>query len=319
MKLSITIEGQCGLTWPRWKRFVSAAEDLGFTGLFRSDHFTLGSPPDLDSLEMMVSLGYLASHSRRIEFGPLVAPFSFRDPVMLARQAMAIDDLSGGRMILGVGAGWMEREHTMFGYDLGDIPTRLARLEEGLQVVTGLIRGAEPVSLEGRFYQLREAHLFPRPARPTRVMVGGKGPRRTLPLVARYADIWNVTGLSPEGIGERSAVLDQLLRAQGRAPGDVRRTAMLPIIMWRDKAELARRLSPLGEGAGPYFGLSSDEIVDRIRNNPGALLGAPEEIIARIEAFAAAGIDEVMLQWVGMDDIEGLEAIAETLLPRVTG
>src|SRR5436190_1843543 len=93
MKISVTIEGMAGLTWPRWKRLVNAIEQLGFAGLFRSDHFTLTSPPDLDSLEMVVSLTYLATHSERVHFGSLVAPLTFRDPIMLARQAMAIDDL----------------------------------------------------------------------------------------------------------------------------------------------------------------------------------------------------------------------------------
>ena len=107
--LSIMIEGQHGLTWPRWKRLVTEVERLGFAGLFRSDHFTNAQPPDKDSLELVTSLTYLADHTERIHFGPLVAPFSFRNPVMLARQAAALDDLSGGRMILGVGAGWQER------------------------------------------------------------------------------------------------------------------------------------------------------------------------------------------------------------------
>jgi alkanesulfonate monooxygenase SsuD/methylene tetrahydromethanopterin reductase-like flavin-dependent oxidoreductase (luciferase family) len=126
--LSLQIEGQQGLTWPVWKKHVSDAEALGFAGLFRSDHFTVPFPAYLDALELMVSLTYLADRSRTIHFGSLVAPLSFRDPIMLARQAAALDDLSGGRMILGVGAGWMEREHTMFGYTLGDVSMRMARL-----------------------------------------------------------------------------------------------------------------------------------------------------------------------------------------------
>src|SRR5690242_8449912 len=131
--ISIMIEGQNGLTWPHWKRLVAEVESLGFAGLFRSDHFTNGSPPDKDSLEMMVSLTYLADHTQRIHFGPLVAPVSFRHPTLLARQAAALDDLSGGRMILGVGAGWQEREHQLFGHDLGSMSARMQRLEEALE------------------------------------------------------------------------------------------------------------------------------------------------------------------------------------------
>ena len=168
----------------------------------------------------MISLAYLASSTSRIHFGSLVAPFSFRDPAMLARQAAAIDDLSAGRLILGLGAGWNAREHTLFGYELGDIPTRMARMQEGLEVVTRLLRSDEPVTYEGRFYQLRGATLLARPQRPggPQIMIGGNGPKHTLPLVARYADVWNGVFLSPEEFRARSAALDDLLVAAGRQP-----------------------------------------------------------------------------------------------------
>ena len=243
--ISIMIEGQNGLTWPYWKRLVAEVEDLGFAGLFRSDHFTNAQPPDKDSLEMLVSLTYLADRTRRIHFGPLVAPVSMRNPALLARQAAALDDLSNGRMFLGLGAGWQEREHHLFGFDLGDVPTRMSRFEEGLEVVTRLLKSDEPVTYEGRFYQLRGATLLPRPQRPggPRILIGGNGPRRTLPLVARYADIWNTIMLSPGEFRERSALLDKLLIDAGRQPGDVKRTLMKRVDFGRDKAELDRRLS----------------------------------------------------------------------------
>src|SRR5258706_15600070 len=152
--LSIMIEGQNGLTWPHWKRIVREVEDLGFAGLFRSDHFKHAQPPDDDSLEMIVSLTYLADHTQRIHFGSLVAPVTFRDPVLLARQAAALDDLSGGRLILGVGAGWQAREHHLFGYTFGDVPTRIERLPEGLGGNTGLLRRGQPGRSEGAFVRL---------------------------------------------------------------------------------------------------------------------------------------------------------------------
>ena len=243
--LSVMIEGQEGLTWPRWKRLVSATEDLGFAGLFRSDHFTNAGPPDKDSLEMIVSLTYLADRTRRIHFGPLVAPLSFRNPTLLARQAAAIDDLSGGRMILGLGAGWQEREHTLFGHDLGDIPTRMARLQEGLEVITRLLHSDEPVTFEGKYFQLRGATLLPRPQRsggPT-ILIGGNGKKRTLPLVARYASVWNGTFLSPDDFRDRSIYLNTLLKEAGRNPSDVRRTMMIPLFFGKDIADLDKRLS----------------------------------------------------------------------------
>src|SRR5947209_8927757 len=146
--ISIQIEGQNGLTWPHWKPLVTEVDQLGFAGLFRSDHFTNARPPDKDSLEMIVSLTYLADHTQHIHFGPLVAPLSFRHPALLARQAAALDDLSSGRMILGLGAGWQAREHRLFGHDLGDVSTRMARLEEGLEVITRLLHSNEPVTFD---------------------------------------------------------------------------------------------------------------------------------------------------------------------------
>src|SRR5689334_22926747 len=129
-----------GLTWPPWKKLVEVIDGQGFFGLYLNDHFTVNLPIYVDAMEMVVALSYLANYSQHVQFGPLVAPLSFRDPVLLARQAIALDNLSGGRMVLGVGVGWMEREHQMFGYQLGDVSTRLARFEEGLDVITLLLR-----------------------------------------------------------------------------------------------------------------------------------------------------------------------------------
>src|SRR5262249_23615453 len=114
-------------------------EDLGFAGLYLADHFVPPEPPNYPSLDLIVALAYAASQTTRVRFGPLVAPLSYRDPVLLARQMAAFDELSGGRLVLGVGAGWMAREHAMFGYDLGDVPTRMGRLEEGLHVIISLL------------------------------------------------------------------------------------------------------------------------------------------------------------------------------------
>ena len=315
--ISIMIEGQNGLTWPRWKRIVKEVEELGFAGLFRSDHFTNANPPDKDSLEMIVSLTYLADHSQRLHFGPLVAPVSFRDPRMLARQAAALDDLSGGRMILGVGAGWQEREHRLFGYNLGDLRTRMARLEEGLEVITRLLRSDEPVTYEGRFFQLRGATLLPRPQRPggPDIQIGGNGPKRTLPLVARYANHWNGTFISVDAFRERSAILDQLLLVAGRGPADVRRSAMLSLYFGRDMAELDRRLS-WRHDEPKYAGKPLDAVIEDLKASGGIIVGTPGEVIEQIKAYDNAGVDELMLQWWDLDDIDGLRAFARSVLPQ---
>lgn len=317
--IAIMIEGQDGLTWPRWKRLVAAVDELGFAGLFRSDHFTNAKPPDKDSLEMVVSLAYLADHTTRVHFGPLVAPVSFRDPTLLARQAAALDDLSGGRMILGMGAGWQEREHVLFGHELSDVPTRMARLEDGLEVVTRLLRSDEPVTYAGRFFQLRGARLLPHPQRPggPRLLIGGNGPRRTLPLVARYADIWNATFLPPDVFRERSAALDELVRKAGRNPGDIRRTMMLGSFFGRDERALEQRLQPWRQQDSALADKPLDVVVEAIRAAQPAIVGTPDMVVEQIRAYAAAGVEELMLQWFEQDDIEGLQAFAAEVLLRV--
>ena len=316
--ISIQIEGQDGLTWSRWKRLVDEVETLGFAGLYRSDHFTNSRPPDKASLEMVVSLTYLADHTQHIFFGPLVAPLSFRHPMLLARQAAALDDLSGGRMYLGLGAGWQEREHTLFGLDLGDVPTRMARLEEGLEVITRLLKSDDAVTFEGRFYQLRGATLLPRPQRPggPRILLGGNGVKRTLPLVARYADAWNGNFLSPQAFQERSTTLDTLLSASGRKPAEVRRSVMLGLFFGNDMLEVDRVLS-WRRNVPDLADKPLEAVIETIQAQGRALVGTSEHILRQIEAYASAGVDELMLQWFDMDDIKGLRNFAESLLPRI--
>jgi len=312
--ISIMIEGQDGLTWPRWKRLAEEVERLGYAGLFRSDHFTNSEPPDKESLELMISLAYLASSTSRIHFGSLVAPFSFRDPAMLARQAAAIDDLSAGRLILGVGAGWNAREHTLFGYQLGDIPTRMARMQEGLAVVTRLLRSDEPVTYAGRFYQLRGATLLARPQRPggPQILIGGNGPKYTLPLAARYADVWNGVYMSPEEFRARSAMLDDLLAQAGRRPGDVRRTLMTGIFFGSDLPALDRQLESERVFRPELASTPRDELIAIMRQR-NAIVGTPEMVAGQIAAYTQAGAEELMLQWLDQDDIEGLRGLAEVV------
>jgi F420-dependent oxidoreductase-like protein len=313
-KISLMFEGQNGLYWPQWKRLVAEAEDLGFAGIFRSDHFTNANPPDLPSLELVTSLTYLADRSQHLHFGPLVAPVSFRDPIMFIRQAAALDDLSGGRMYLGLGAGWQEREHRLFGYKLGDVKTRFQRLTEALEVATLLLNSKEPVTFKGKHYQLDEATLLPRPQRPggPRILIGGNGPQKTLPLVARYAHVWNAVFISPELFRERNAQLDELLVKQGRQPGDVSRTAMLGTVFARDTAELERKLAGTNTNPANPEQKMADNIEGIVQS--GRLVGTADHMREQIQRFAEAGAEELMVQWIDLEDIEGLRALAKAVL-----
>ena len=304
MDIAIMIEGQNGLNWPRWKRIVQRVEDLGFAGLFRSDHFTNGSPPDLDSLELWVSLTWLADHTKRIEFGPLVTPFSFRHPVHTARMASAVSDLSGERLTLGLGAGWNLREHEQFGFPLPDVDRRFERMEEGLEVITRLLRSDEPTNFSGEFYTLQDAILLPRPERPGEppILIGGNGETRTLPLAARFADEWNAVFTTANEVRRLNQVLDGLLEERGRQPGDVRRSLMTGCVFGKSDAEI-RQTSKL-------YGSSSPEEL----REEGNIVGTGSQISEQLARLAETGLDRVMLQWLDLDNLDGLEALARAVL-----
>jgi alkanesulfonate monooxygenase SsuD/methylene tetrahydromethanopterin reductase-like flavin-dependent oxidoreductase (luciferase family) len=289
---------------------------MGYRGLYCCDHFFAGDGYP-ESVENTTAFTFLALQSSRLEFGPLVSPVSFRDPIMLVRQAMALDDLSGGRYVLGVGAGWNEREHGAFGYELGDRRTRASRFAEAVEVMALLARRDEPVSFAGRFYTLRDAKLLPRSPRPAgvRLMIGGAGPKRTLPLAARYADVWNVGGRGPAAFHEASTLLDELIARAGRQPGDVRRTLMQQVICYRSEREMAPRLRHLAARAPDLA--PAGLVADLKARAPHTIVGTPTEVIAQIGAYAAAGVEEIMVQRHDLDDLEGLQIIAEDVLPHV--
>jgi F420-dependent oxidoreductase-like protein len=304
LEIAIMIEGQNGLTWPRWQNIVRAVEDLGFAGLYRSDHFTNANPPDKESLELWVSLTWLAANTSRIEFGPLVTPFSFRHPALTARMAAAVDDLSGGRLTLGLGAGWQEREHRLFGFDLLDMKNRFARFEEGLECVQRLLQSHEPVTFEGRYFQLREAQILPRPHRRggPPILVGGNGLKRTLPLAARYASEWNASFLLPEQFRKANQHLDDLLSARHRPPESVRRSMMTSCVFGRTESDLKKKLEARGR----------TEVELRGR---GMVIGTGEEVKRQLQELSEAGIQRAMLQWLELEDLAGLESFARAVLP----
>lgn len=326
MKISVTIESQEGLNWNQWKRIAEEVESLGYDGVYRSDHFPMGDA----ALELIVSLAYLADHTERIQIGSLVAPFSFRDPAMLARQAAAIDDLSGGRLVLGLGAGWAENEHLAWGYNLGDGKTRSDRFKEGLHVMTQLLRSDEPVTFSGQYFQLQEARLLPPPQRPggPKIMVGGNGIQSTLPLAARYADVWNGTHQTAENFAKRSAILDRLLQQEGRQPEDVKRTMMALVFCGKNEGELKQRAGYIIRNWAPqtadqpfeqvleYLDSILDPLLNRLGGSFCPIVGTPDEALAQIRRYEEAGLEELILQWFDIEDLDGLRLYAEDILAK---
>ena len=303
LEIAIMIEGQNGLTWARWQKIARLVESLGFIGLFRSDHFTNGSGPDKESLELWTSLTWLACNTDHIEFGPLVTPFSFRHPAITVRMASAVDDLSGGRLTLGLGAGCQEREHNLFGFDLLEPKARFDRFEEGMEVVTRLLQSEEPVTFDGEYFQLRGASLLPRPQRRggPRILVGGNGGRRTLGNVVRYADEWNCIMMSPQDFAKMNGRLDDMLNAAGRKPESVRRSMMTGCVFGKDDSALNGKIAARGR--------TLEQLHQR-----GIVAGGTGLVREQLRRLEAAGLQRIMLQWLDLDDLEGLEALAKAVL-----
>lgn len=309
IKVSITVEATNGLTWPHWQRLVKAAEELGFYGLYRSDHYTSPQPPDRPALELWVSLTWLADHTRRIHFGPLVSPVSYRHPTMTAKMAGAVDDLSDGRLVLGIGAGGWAREHAMFGLELLAPPDRLRKFAEGVEVIRTLLHSEQPSDFHGRFFQLKQAILLPRPQRPggPPLLIGGNGKKHTLPLAARFADEWNGVYLTAQNFSVLNSILDELLAQEQRPAQSVRRSVLTGCITGANRKEIE-------ENATRW--LPKDLNEEQIR---AVLMGSGGAIVEQIGALGEAGVQEVMLVWFDLQDLAGLERLAKDVLPHFSG
>lgn len=304
-QIGIMIEGQNGLNWDNWKRILQTAEDSGYQCVFRSDHFTNASGPHLDALELWTSLTYAASHTSRIEFGPLVTPVTFRHPAMNVKYASAVDDLSGGRLILGMGTGWQDREHQSYGIPFPPLATRYEMLEDALEITSRLFMSDAPVNYDGTHYQLDDAMLLPRPQRPggPPILIGGNGPNKTLPLAARYAEEWNAVFVNHDRYRELTTHLNKLLAEQSRQPDEIKRSLMTQVVYSQDEAALQSRLSERGSTA--------EELKQR-----GLIVGTGSAVVDQIGAWAELGVERFMLQWLDLTDIAGLEAMAAEVLPH---
>ena len=312
MRVGIMIEGQEGLTWERWFRLADAAESLGFESLCRSDHLTgLGGESRRPSLDTWAALSALATRTRRIRFGPMVSPITFYHPALLGKLATGVDLLSGGRLDLGIGAGWNEYEHAMFGVPFPPLRERMDRLECGARVLRALSAG-QPVTLEQPYYPLRKAESHPLPPHGRlRLVVGGRGEKRTLRIVAEFADEWNATRIDVAGFRAKRAVLAEHCAGFSRDPETIGRSLMIPFAIGRDAAEVARRIAA---ARASFPSLPPDEAAWRAA---GFLAGPAESVIAALAEWKAAGMQRILLQTLDQEDIAALELFARAVLPAL--
>ncbi len=287
--------------WPSLRDAALAAEEAGFESLWVDDHLLNDEGPWQDpKLECWASLAALAAVTRRSTIGALVGANGLRNPGLLAKMVVTLDAISGGRAVLGLGAGWLAREHDAFGYDFGASPgVRLDRLDEALGLLRRLLDG-ETVTAEGRFYRFRDALAAPRPVQAhLPILVGGSGPRKTLRIVARHADAWNAYG-TPAEMAERGAILARHCADVGRDPATIEHSVNLNVVVRpsRPAAEAA-----FAELLAAHHPLPGEDRLD--------LGGAPAEVAEGLRAYRAAGVGHAIWVFRHPWDRETMAALPE--------
>ena len=312
MRLGLMVEGQNGLSWERWRHILRLAERLEFPTLFRSDHYFTG--PQQDSLECFLSFVLAAEETSSLRFGPLVTPVTFRRPVDVGRMAAQIDALSGGRFVMGLGAGWNEPEHRAYGLTFPPVRERFDRLEEAIQLMQALWAPGE-ATYEGVYYQLDGADCLPKPpsGRPP-ILIGGGGERRTIPMAAQYAVEWNCVMLTPDAYAHKRDVMARACEAIDRDPDQIEHTMMMfHAAGTPDLVEAGGRFaqSVFGDPNQPL-----DEFLAGFKAR-GSLSGGADEVVDGLGRLAEAGVAEVQFQHFLFDRDDVVEFLARDVAPQV--
>ncbi|HEU4572188.1 MAG TPA: TIGR03560 family F420-dependent LLM class oxidoreductase [Candidatus Limnocylindrales bacterium] len=319
MRFALMLEPQQGLSYADQLAIARRAEDAGFEALFRSDHYSsFPGPEDRPTTDAWAVLAGLARETTRIRLGALVSPVTFRLPGNLAKVAATVHEMSGGRIEVGMGAGWNEVEHERHGFPFPPIAERADMLEEQLEIVRGLWEGPDGWSFEGRHYRVRDARFRAKPAPRPRILVGGEGLPRSIRIAVRYADEFNITSSEPERIADRYRLLDAELAKAGRDPSTLTRSAMVGVLVGRDEAELERRrreLMRLVGADGDADGGEADAWYEERRER--WVLGTPDAARAKVREFAAVGVERIMLQDFLPWDLEMIDLLGAELVGRV--
>ncbi|MFY1624394.1 LLM class F420-dependent oxidoreductase [Micromonospora sp. WMMD723] len=309
MELRIFTEPQQGATYDQLLTVARAAEDAGYGAFFRSDHYvamgsSTGEPGPTDA---WTTLAGLARDTTRIRLGTLVTAATFRLPGPLAITVAQVDQMSGGRVELGIGAGWFAEEHTAYGIPFPPVGERFDRLEEQLAVITGLwaTPAGERFDHAGKHYPVSNSPALPKPVQQPRppILLGGKGPRRTPRLAARYADEFNLPFVSVEETVAQFGRVRAACAEAGRDPGSLRWSNALVLCCGRDDAEVARRAAVIGREPA------------ELRQN--GVAGTPAEVVDTIGRYAEAGSERIYLQVLDLADLDQLELVAAEVMPQL--
>lgn len=326
MRFVLMTEPQQGMSYEDQLAIARRADQNGFEAFYRSDHYrSFPGPVGMPTTDAWAVLAGLARETERIQLGALVSPVTFRHPGNFAKVVTTVDQMSGGRIDVGIGAGWNVEEHRELGLAFPPIKERFDLLEDQLAILHGLWGEPDGWSHDGHVIRIRDARFHAKPAqvpgRPTtpdgavrpRIMIGGDGKPRSLRLTARYADEYNIVSARPERARRIYADMDAACLAIGRDPGEVTHSAMVGVLVGRDRADLERRQSAL------LAALGEDEAGEAWMEERRTrwVFGTPDEARAAVQRFADAGVQRIMLQDFLPWDLEMVDILGEELVGRV--
>ena len=309
MDFRVFVEPQQGATYGDQLAVAKTAEAAGYSAFFRSDHYLAmsgdGMPGPTDS---WVTLGGIARETSTIRLGTMVTSATFRHPGVLAISVAQVDEMSGGRVDLGLGAGWFEAEHEAYAIPFPPLGERFDRLEEQLDIITGLWSTpvGETYDYSGKHYSIKESPALPKPTQSPYppIVIGGRGPKRTPALTAKYASEFNIPFVDLETLKAGYARVEAAVEAAGRAANSLTYSAAFVVCAGRDDAEVAARAAAIGRD------------VDDLRSS-SPLVGTPGEIADKLDPFAEAGVQRVYLQVLDQSDLDHVEFFAAEVIPQL--
>jgi F420-dependent oxidoreductase-like protein len=309
------IEGQEDVTWDDWLALASACETHGVGTLFRSDHYlSVDDRRERGSLDAWGTISALAATTVKLRLGTMVSPATFRHPAVLAKAVTTADHISGGRVEVGIGAGWWEREHELYGFDLPPIGPRVDALEEQLQVILG--HWAEgPFSFEGEHFRAKDLDALPKPLQRPHppLILGGSGGRRSLRLAARYADEYNTVMSTAAEIADLRARLDQACEAEDRDPASLPLSMMTGWLVGADEEDLLDRASRLSQ----WKGEGEDGATFLANLRASTIKGTVPQAVEQLQALKAAGLARLMAQHLLHRDLDAIGLLGHDVIPAL--
>lgn len=315
VRVALMIEGQEGVTWEQWVALAETCERAGIETLFRSDHYlSFSFPHERPAHDAWTTIAGLAAFTTTLRFGTLVTPVTFRHPSVLAKSVSTVDHISGGRVELGLGAGWNELEHESFGFPFPPLRERLEHLAEQLEIVHR-VWTEEHVTFEGKHYRLDDCPALPKPLQNPHppLLVGGRAKPGTAIPAARFADEYNVIGASFEDYVAARKALDEACEREGRDPKTLPMSIMTGFLLGADEADLLAKARASMERWGSE--MSPEDAVERARARGTA--GTPEQLIEGFGRLEEAGVERVMLQHIRHEDLETVELLGREVVARV--